>query len=70
MGGGIITAGAAIVLAELGLVISLTTAIFVFAFWIVIGLTLGQSPKTARRRVQTAKCLRTIATKYAILYIT
>ena len=63
MGGGIVTAVAAIVLAEFGQITSLVIATAVFVFWVFIGLKLGQNPKTTKRRIVTEKRLGTIATK-------
>lgn len=63
MGGGIVTAVAAIVLAEFGQITSLVIATAVFVFWVFIGLKLGQNPKTTKRRIMTEKRLGTIATK-------
>jgi len=63
MGGGIVTAVAAIVLAEFGQITSLVIATAVFVFWVFVGLKLGQNPKTTKRRIVTEKRLGTIATK-------
>lgn len=63
MGGGIVTAVAAIMLAEFGQLPVLLVVSAVFGFWVWLGLKLGQSPRKSRRRQQGEKLLGKIATR-------
>lgn len=63
MGGGIVTAVAAIVLTEFGQVPTLVGVSIIFIFWLVLGLRLGQSPKKTKRRESAEKKLGGFASK-------
>lgn len=63
MGGGIVTAVAAIVLTEFGQVPVLVVATLIFLFWLWLGLKLGQSPKTTRKRQTLEKKIGKVASK-------
>lgn len=61
IGGGIVTATAAISLVEFGQVPVLVTVSVVLGFWIWLGLRLGQPPRVSRRRRQGEKLLGKLA---------
>lgn len=63
MGGGIVTAVAAIVLTEFGQVPTLIGVSIIFGFWVWLGLRLGQSPKSTKRRAGIEKSLGHFASK-------
>ena len=63
MGGGIVTAVAAIVLTEFGQIPTLIGVSIIFGFWVWLGLRLGQSPKATKRRTGIEKRLGSFASK-------
>ena len=63
MGGGIVTAAAAIVIVEFGQIPSLIFVSIVFAFWVWLGLKLGQNPKLSKHRLTLEKQLGKLASK-------
>jgi len=63
MGGGIVTAVAAIVLTEFGQVPTLIVVSIIFLFWLFLGLKLGQSPKATKHRTSVEKKLGGIASR-------
>lgn len=63
MGGGIVTATAAIVLTEFGQIPTLIVVSLILAFWIWLGLRLGQNPKLSKRRMTLEKFIGKIAAK-------
>lgn len=63
MGGGIVTATAAIVLVEFGQIPTLIVVSLIFLFWIRLGLKLGQDPRLSTRRLSLEKILGKIASK-------
>lgn len=63
MGGGIVTAAAAVALAEFGPYPMLILSVVCLIFWVVIGLHLGQSPRHNRRRHRQERSLGRAALK-------
>ena len=63
MGGGIVTAAAAIVIVEFGQIPSLIFVSIVFAFWVWLGLKLGQNSKLSKHRLTLEKQLGKLASK-------
>ena len=63
MGGGIVTAVAAIMLTEFGQIPVLIVVAIVFSFWLWLGLRLGQSPKASKKREQSSKKLGHFASR-------
>lgn len=63
MGGGIVTAAAAIVLVEFGQIPTLIVVSLIFLFWVWLGLRLGQNPRLSKRRLTMEKLLGKIASK-------
>lgn len=63
MGGGVVTAVAAIVLTRFGLIPSLIASVGILAFWLILGLKLGQSPKKTRVRDRRARNIGKIAAR-------
>ena len=64
MGGGIVTAVAAIMLTEFGQIPVLIVVSLIFAFWVWLGLRLGQSPKITKRHNRIEKSLGRSAAKF------
>ena len=64
MGGGIVTAVAAIVLTEFGQIPTLIGVSIIFGFWVWLGLRLGQSPKITKRHNRIEKSLGRSAAKF------
>ena len=64
MGGGIVTAVAAIMLTEFGQIPVLIVVSLIFAFWVWLGLRLGQSPKITKRHNRIEKSLGRFAAKF------
>lgn len=63
MGGGIVTAVAAIVLTEFGQIPTLIAVSIIFIFWVWLGLRLGQNPKRTKRRNKIEVLLGRFAAK-------
>lgn len=64
MGGGVVTAVAAIVLTEFGQIPTLIGTSIIFAFWVWLGLRLGQSPRKSKRLSSLEKLLGNLASKH------
>ena len=64
MGGGVVTAVAAIVLTEFGQIPTLIAVSIIFGFWIWLGLKLGQSPRKSKHQSSVEKLLGSLATKH------
>lgn len=63
MGGGLVTAAAAIAMTEFGLMPTLIFVLVVFIFWVCLGLKLGQKPKITKNRNRREKRLGKFVTK-------
>jgi len=63
MGGGIVTAVAAIVLTEFGQLPVLVVVTAVFLFWLRLGFKLGQNPKETKRRTNLESLLGKLASR-------
>lgn len=63
MGGGIVTAAAAIVIVEFGQIPSLIAVSLIFMFWVWLGLRLGQAPRLSKRRLSIEKLVGKVASK-------
>lgn len=63
MGGGVVTAVAAIVLTDFGQMPSLIIVSFIFGFWVWLGLRLGQSPRKSKQHLIAMRLLGKIAAK-------
>jgi ESS family glutamate:Na+ symporter len=63
MGGGLVTASAAIVLVEMGQIPTLLAVSIIFIFWLWLGLKLGQKPRVSRCQIALDKSLGKAATK-------
>lgn len=63
MGGGIVTAAAAIVIVEFGQISSLIGVSLIFLFWLWLGLRLGQNPRLSKHRLSIEKLVGKIASK-------
>lgn len=63
MGGGIVTAGAAVALAEFGPYPMLAITTVCFLFWMILGFHLGHTPRRARRRHRQERSIGRAALK-------